>query len=54
MTDLDFTADRCDRFEAGARGWIELSGPYRERRVVLRVARGEEVEVPPFTTTRAN
>ena len=39
MTDLDFTADRSARFEAGARRWFEVSGPYRERRVALRVAR---------------
>jgi hypothetical protein len=45
MTDLDFTADRCTHFEAGARRWFELSGPYRGRRVALRVASAEEVEV---------
>jgi hypothetical protein len=45
LTDLDFTADRATRFEAGARRWFELSGPYRERRVILRVAGDEDVEV---------
>src|SRR5712691_9433166 len=45
MTDLDFTADRGTRFEAGARSWLELSGPYLERRVALRVGGDEEVEV---------
>ena len=44
MTDLDFTADHATSFEAGARGWIEVSGPYRGRRVILRAARGEEDE----------
>jgi hypothetical protein len=45
MTDLDFTADRLTHVEAGARRWFELSGPYRERRVALRVGGDEEVEV---------
>jgi hypothetical protein len=44
-TDLDFTADRMTHFEAGARRWFELSGPYLERRVALRVGGDEEVEV---------
>jgi hypothetical protein len=45
MTDLDFTADRFQRVEAGARRWIEVSGPYRERRVCLRAGGGEQMEV---------
>ena len=45
MTDLDFTVDRGTRLEAGARAWVELSGPYRERRVALRAGGDEEVEV---------
>jgi hypothetical protein len=45
MTDLDFTADRLTRFEAGVRQWFEVSGPYRERRVALRVGGDEEIEV---------
>jgi len=45
LSDLDFTADRSTRYEAGARRWIELSGPYRERRVALRVGGDEDVEV---------
>lgn len=45
MTDLDFTVDRGTRMEAGARTWVELSGPYKERRVSLRVGGDEEVEV---------
>ena len=44
-TDLDFTADRMTRYEAGTSRWFELSGPYRERRVALRVGGDEEVEV---------
>ncbi len=32
MSDLDFTVDRGTRMEAGARTWVELSGPYKERR----------------------
>jgi hypothetical protein len=45
MTDLDFTADRGARLDAGTRSWVELSGPYQERRVSLRVGGDEEVEV---------
>jgi hypothetical protein len=45
MTDLDFTVERGTRYEAGARTWVELSGPYQERRVALRVAGDEEIEV---------
>jgi hypothetical protein len=43
--DLDFSADRLTRFESGARRWFEVSGPYQERRVALRVGGDEEVEV---------
>src|SRR5437660_3324232 len=45
MTDLDFTVDRGARIEAGARTWVELSGPYQERRVSLRYGGDEDVEV---------
>src|SRR3954468_23612039 len=45
MTDLDFTVDRGARLEAGARTWVELTGPYQERRVSLRVGGDEDVEV---------
>ena len=45
LTDLDFTADRFTRCDAGAYHWRELSGAYRERRVVLRVAGEEDPEV---------
>ena len=45
MTDLDFTVDRAARLDAGARSWVELSGPYLERRVSLRVGGDEEIEV---------
>jgi hypothetical protein len=44
-TDLDFTADRMTHFDAGTRRWFELSGPYLERRVALRVGGDEDVEV---------
>jgi len=45
MTDLDFTSDRCYWFQAGARRWFDVAGPYRERRVALRVDLGDEVAV---------
>jgi hypothetical protein len=52
MSDLDFTADRLTRVEAGARRWFELSGPYRERRVMLRVGGDEQVEAALHNTAR--
>jgi hypothetical protein len=45
FTDLDFTADRYTRFDAGAHPWVELGGSYHERRVALRVAGDEELEL---------
>lgn len=45
MTDLDFTIDRSTWFQAGSRQWFELSGPYAERRVSMRVSNADEIEV---------
>ncbi len=45
MTDLDFTADRTAWYQAGGRNWFEVSGPYRERRVAMRVTNEDEIEV---------
>jgi hypothetical protein len=45
MSDLDFTADRTTWFQAGSHAWTEVSGPYRERRVTMRVANEDELEV---------
>jgi hypothetical protein len=44
MSDLNFTVDRSTRFRAASRDWFEVSGPYRERRVAMRVANEEEIE----------
>jgi hypothetical protein len=44
FADLDFTADRTVRYQAASRRWFEVSGPYMERRVILRVSGDEEVE----------
>ena len=52
LSDLDFTADRCAWYEAGPRRWVELSGGYRERRVALRVATGDDVEAAIETDPR--
>jgi hypothetical protein len=52
LSDLDFTADRCAWYEAGPRRWSELSGGYRERRVALRVATGDDVEAAVETDPR--
>lgn len=45
MSDLDFTVDRSTRFDMGARRTLLLSGIYRERRVTVRVAIDEDIEV---------
>jgi len=37
FSDIDFTVDRLDAYEAGNRRWIELSGMWRDRRVYLEV-----------------
>ena len=52
LSDLDFTADRGAWYEAGPRRWFELSGAYRERRVALRVATGDDVEAAVETDPR--
>jgi hypothetical protein len=43
--DLDFTVDRVINYDANTRRWRELSGPYLERRVSVRVGGDDEVEV---------
>jgi hypothetical protein len=45
MTDLDFTADRSTWYHAGSRNWFEIAGPYRERRIAMRVVNEDDVEV---------
>src|SRR5664280_960282 len=52
LSDLDFTADRGAWYVAGPRRWFELSGGYRERRVALRVATGDDVEAAVETDPR--
>jgi hypothetical protein len=37
FSDIDFTVDRNDQYEAGSRRWNELSGTWRDRRVFLEV-----------------
>lgn len=52
MSDLDFTIDRSAWVQAGSRQWSEVSGPYRERRVAMRVSNAEEIEVAIHTDPR--
>jgi hypothetical protein len=51
-SDLDFTADRLTRFDAGQRRWFEVSGPYLDRRVAVRVGGDDDVEVYVHTDGR--
>ena len=50
-TDLDFTADRAVWYQAGYRRWSEVSGPYRERRVAMRVATDSDGETQVYLHT---
>ncbi len=52
MSDLDFTADRSQLIQAGAHRWSELSGPYHERRVILRVSNVEDLETAIHSDAR--
>jgi hypothetical protein len=45
FSDVDFTLDRADQYEAGGNRWVELSGMWRDRRIVLEVHPGETVQV---------
>lgn len=45
FSDIDFTIDRCDAYEAGTRQWVEMSGNWRDKRVRLEVHGGDTVEV---------
>jgi hypothetical protein len=45
FTDVDFTVDRRDVYEAGSSQFFEVSGMWRDRRVFLEVHTGDNVEV---------
>jgi hypothetical protein len=45
FSDVDFTVDRLDQYEAGSRRWYELSGTWRDRRVYLEVHADDVVQV---------
>src|ERR1700730_15719907 len=45
FSDIDFTVDRVDQYEAGERRWYELSGAWRDRRVALEIHNEMNVEV---------
>jgi hypothetical protein len=45
FSDIDFTLDRRDVYEAGSQQWFEASGTWRDRRVFLEVHQGDNVEV---------
>jgi hypothetical protein len=44
MTDLDFIVERSTWFQSASKRWLELSGPYKTRRVALRVDFGDDLE----------
>jgi hypothetical protein len=45
FSDVDFTVDRSDLYEAGSRQWRALSGTWRNRRVFLEIHNEETVMV---------
>src|SRR5579863_1518097 len=45
FSDIDFTIDRRDLYEAGSSRWTEVSGMWRDRRVSLEVHNEDTVEV---------
>jgi hypothetical protein len=45
FSDVDFSIDRVDGYQAASRSWHELSGMWRDRRVYLEVHRDEVVQV---------
>jgi hypothetical protein len=45
FSDIDFTVDRRDLYEAGSRRWTTLSGMWRDRRVFLEIHSEDTVEV---------
>ncbi|MGD1068796.1 MAG: hypothetical protein ABSB15_01540 [Bryobacteraceae bacterium] len=45
FSDIDFTVDRRDLYEAGSRRWTALSGTWRDRRVYLEVHNEDAVDV---------
>jgi hypothetical protein len=45
FSDLDFTVDRREQYEAGTKQWVELSGTWRDRRVWLEVHNADTVDV---------
>ncbi len=45
FSDLDFTVDRREVFQAGSSHWSELSGSWRDTRVVLEIHDGPTPEV---------
>lgn len=45
FSDVDFTVDRRELYEAGSSRWMELSGMWRDRRVTLEVHSDDVVEV---------
>ncbi len=45
FSDLDFTVDRRDEYEAGSRRWFEVSGSWRNLRAYLEVHREDTTEL---------
>jgi hypothetical protein len=45
FSDIDFTVDRRDLYEAGSRQWTALSGTWRDRRVFLEIHNEDTVDV---------
>lgn len=45
FSDIDFTVERRDVYEAGGNQWFEVSGMWRDRRVYLEIHTADTVQV---------
>jgi len=53
FSDLDFTVDHSNRYEAGEKKWFDLSGKHAERRVIVEVHNeDDELDVRGFLDGR--
>ena len=52
FSDLDFTVDQRNAYEAANRRWIDLGGDFRGRRVYLEVSRAAGLEVMGLLDSR--
>ncbi len=45
FSDIDFTIDRVEQYEAGSRRWVVFSGTWRDNRVYVEVHNDDSVQI---------